>query len=134
MKMNFTIAEQQLIVKNVNSILEFVREEVCPFIREFRIFKFNDDPSNKPIMFEISPGKQGALEFTRGFDSCQYKLGKKYDPCHWSGEQLQKRYNLWDCYDVMYAFIENWPRLKKEIMAIVDHDKNVADTLNNFKV
>ena len=64
--MIFTIAEQQLIIKNVKTILEFVRAEVCPFIREFHTFKFNDDPSYKPIMFEISPGKRGALEFTRG--------------------------------------------------------------------
>ena len=132
--MNFTTSEQQLIVKNVTSILEFVKKEVCPFIREFRIFKFNDDPTRHPIMFKVFPGKRGTVEFTRGYNFTQYKLGDPYDPYNWSNDELKRRYDLWKEYDVMYAFIESWPGLKKEIMTVVEHDKNVSDTLNNFTV
>lgn len=131
--MMFTDAEQLTLVKNTKAILDFVKTNASPFLRETQYLKFNDDPSHKEIMFIIHPGKNGAIEFSRGYNSSQYYLGDGYDSKSVK-EERRKRYNFFENYKAMFALIENWKYLKKCLMTQVEHDNNVSNVLNNFEV
>ena len=97
--MKFTENEKQTLTKNVKAVLDFVRAEVCPYIRDWQVLKFEDDPTHYPIMFIVNPGKNGTIEFTRGHRSTEYYLGDEYDQPNLCGQ----RYNFWESYDEMFA-------------------------------
>lgn len=135
--MNFTENEKQTLTKNVKAVLDFVRAEVCPYIRDRQVLKFEDDPTHYPIMFIVNPGKKGAIEFTRGFNSTEYCLGGDYDDMSVKydlKEHPGHRHSFWECFDEMFAFIQNWRLLKSKLMEVVAHDKNISNTLNSFAV
>ena len=134
--MNFTKEEQALLIKNVKTVLKFVRTNVCPYLRSRYYLKFEDDPGHYPIMFIVDPGKKGSIEFTRGHNSIQYFLGDEYDNNRTRLERYQsgRRYNFWECFDEMFAFLQSWTDLKADLLKAVDKGKNIKNTLKSFTV
>ena len=130
--MRFTEAEKKMLTNNVKAVLDFVCKEACPYIRDQHILYFKDDPTHYPIMFIVKPttNKKGAIEFTRGHRSTEYYLGDEYDQPHLGG----CRYNFWESDNEMFAFLQNWKELKKQLMEIVDFEKQIGKTLESFTV
>lgn len=132
---NFTLEERKTLVKNTNAILNFVRQNASPFLREMLILKFKDVPSYKEIMFIIHPGKKGNIEFSRGLNSTEYYLGDEYDSLSVKREREKRhRYNFFEEWDAMFALIENWSYLKKQLMNKVQYDSKISNVLNSFQV
>ena len=129
----FTIEERKLLVKNIKSILKYIRTEISPYLREFQIVKFEDNPSYREIMLIVDPGKTGRIEFTRGHNSTQYYINDDFD----SMETIRnRRYRHWffESYDEMYAFINDWSRIKMILTSRVEKNKSIKNNLENFQV
>ena len=131
--MNFTDDEKKTMIENVKACLKYVRTNVTPYIRTHYILKFKDDPNHYPIMFIVNPGKTGAIEFTRGYNSTEYFLGDEYDDCIIHDDRGHRQ-NFLKCFDEMFAFLKNWPKLKEELLLLVNRDKNIKNVLKNFTV
>jgi hypothetical protein len=133
--MNFTNAEKGLIIKNVTSILDYIRNDIAPHLREFQIIKFKISESERvvPAMIIINPGKNANIEFTLGMNRTEFYLGDKYDSSYIKTHR-DCRQNLWERFDIMYWFIKNWPNIKFNLNQIIENDLNFKHTLENFEV
>lgn len=133
--MNFTNAEKALIVKNVKSILDYIRNDIAPHLHEFQIikFKFSEAEHVVPAMIIIEPGKNSNIEFTLGMNRTEFYLGDIYDSSYVKRNR-DHRQNLWERFDIMYGFIKNWPNIKFNLNQIIENDLKVKHTLESFEV
>ncbi len=129
----FTIEERKLLVKNIKTILKYIRTEIAPYLREFQIVKFEDNPSYREIMLIVDPGKDGRIEFTRGHNSTQYFINDEFDSESTKANR-RSRHNFFESYDEMYAFINDWSRIKMILTSRVEKNKSIKNNLENFQV
>ena len=104
-----------------------------PYLREFKLIKFDVAEREVPAMIIVDPGTAGKIEFTRGMNRTEYFLGDEYDD-DYTKRHRHYRQDFWKCFDVMYAFIEDWQRIKTILNANVDKSKNIKNDLENFQV
>jgi hypothetical protein len=131
--MNFRTDEKELIIKNVKAILAYIRKDIAPYLRDFKLIKFDVTEGQVPAMIIVNPGTAGKIEFTRGMNRTEYFLGDEYDD-DYTKRHRHYRQDFWKCFDVMYAFIEDWQRIKMILNANVDKGKNIKNNLENFQV
>ena len=130
--MKFRTDEKELIIKNVKAILAYIRKDIAPYLREFKLIKFNVAEREVPAMIIVDPGTTGKIEFTRGMNRTEYYLGDEYDD-EYTKRHRHYRQDFWKCFDVMYAFIEDWQRIKTILNANVDKSKNIKMTWKTFR-
>lgn len=131
--MKFSTDEKELIIKNVKAILTYIRNDIAPYLRDFKLIKFDVAEGQVPAMIIVHPGKKGKIEFTRGMDRTEYYLGDEYDDDYIKSHRIYRQ-NLWERFDVMYAFIEDWQRIKMILNANIDKSKNIKNELKNFQI
>jgi hypothetical protein len=129
----FTIEERKLLIKNINTILKYIRTEISPYLREFQIVKFEDNPSYREIMLIVDPGKDGKIEFTRGYNSTQYFINDEFDSKETISDRRYRR-SFFESFDEMYAFINDWHRIKMILTSEVEKNKSIKNNLENFQV
>lgn len=120
---SYTKEECELLVKNVKAVLEYVKNEISPFLREFQILEFKDNPKYYPIMFIVDSGKNPELKFTRGFRSTQYYINDEFDSK--STKSNRKYYRcFFESYSEMHAFLENWQNIKRQLLDKIEENKS----------
>jgi hypothetical protein len=129
----YTKEERELLVKNVKAVLNYVKNEISPFLREFEILKFEDHPRHYPIMFIVDPGKNPEIKFTRGSSSTQYYINDEFDS---ESTKSNRRYYRWffESYPEMHAFLENWQNMKRQLLNKIEANKSIKYNLKNFQV
>lgn len=126
---NFTQIEKKQIINNVNKTLEYIATKIQPHLHKMCTIKFYDDPMYKPIMFICYAGKNKAIEFTRGFNSTKYYLGK-YDSQSVIKER-ESRKNFFESYSEMFAFLKNWNLIKQELLHQIESERKI---INEFQI
>lgn len=126
----FTENEYNTMVKNIKSIFEFVRTNICPYLRTTERIEYwpsNWRESGNPNLsyyFVVDPGKNGTMaiwdtnSYTYYFDNEYDRLETKKSRAHY-----ERCRNFWEYPKIMFLFLQRWPVIKMDLMDIIEKQK-----------